>query len=138
MKFLRYISVQLFAYVLDMGGFVLLLNTIHADPIAANIFGKVLAGLFAFIAHRNFTFNEARNENKGRQAGMYFLLLALNVPLSSAALSVVLWFILNPVSAKLISDVVCVAISYWASKRFVFVRNSTGLTNQPPRQSSGL
>jgi putative flippase GtrA len=138
MKFLRYISVQLLAYVLDMGGFVLLLNTIRADPIVANIFGKVLAGLFAFIAHRNFTFNEARNENKGRQAGMYFLLLALNVPLSSAALSVILWFIPHPISAKLISDVVCVALSYWASKKLVFVRNSTAPTNKPPRQSRGL
>jgi putative flippase GtrA len=136
MKFLRYISVQLFAYVLDMGGFVLLLSTIRADPIVANIFGKVLAGLFAFLAHRNFTFNEARNENKGRQAGMYFLLLALNVPLSSAALSVVLWIIPHPVFAKLISDVVCVAVTYWASKKYVFVWNTVAPANPLSRQSS--
>ena len=51
---------------------------------------------------------------------MYFLLLSLNVPISSAALSVVLLVISPAVFAKFFADVICVVATYWISKKYVF------------------
>jgi|CXWL01.1.fsa_nt_gi putative flippase GtrA len=141
MKFIRYLAVQLFAYGLDMGGFLLMTYFFGIDVIVANIFGKIVAGLFAFFVHRNFTFGVAEETNRGRQAIKYFTLLALNVPLSSAALSLML-LVLNlpllatalnlvllnvplPVLAKFIADVICVFITFWLSKKYVFTAPRT-------------
>ncbi len=125
MTFVRYIAVQVVAYALDMGGFLLIFNLLATGPITANVFGKILAGVFAFLAHRSFTFGVENGEKAGRQATMYFALLALNVPLSSAALGLVLFAVSSPVLAKLIADVVCVFITYWLSKKYVFAPGSS-------------
>ena len=133
MSFVRYILVQLFAYVLDMGGFVFMFEFGKTDPIVANVFGKIAAGLFAFFAHRNVTFDHAREGKTARQASLYFLLLAINVPVSSAVFGVLLWIVTQPILAKMISDVLCVAVSYWLSRRYVFaksVKNSSNAISQ--------
>lgn len=123
MKFLRYIAVQVVAYGLDMGGFLVALTLFGSGPVIANFFGKVAAGFFAFLAHRYFTFGVTQRGERGRQAAMYFGLLALNIPLSSAALSFVLLFVSYPIIAKLISDAICVFLTYWLSNKYVFARS---------------
>ncbi|TKB26117.1 GtrA family protein [Desulfopila sp. IMCC35006] len=120
MKFVRYIAVQVLAYGLDMGGFLIVFDYFGAGPIIANIVGKIVAGIFAFFVHRSFTFVVSREGRKTRQAAMYFLLLALNVPISSVVLSIVLMAITQPVFAKFIADVIFVIVTYWISKKFVF------------------
>lgn len=120
MKFVRYVAVQVLAYGLDMGGFLLLFDFFGTGPIIANFFGKIVAGVFAFFVHRSFTFGVTHEGRKTQQASMYFLLLALNVPISSAALSVVLLAISPAVFAKFIADVICVVATYWISKKYVF------------------
>lgn len=121
MRFVRYVMVQLVAYGLDMGGFLLLITWLAMEPVTANIIGKVLAGLFAFVAHRSFTFGVAGTSGTRQQALRYFTLLALNIPLSTLLLSVLLWLIPFAVVAKFIADVVLVLLTYWLSKRFVFL-----------------
>lgn len=121
MSFIRYVAVQLVAYGLDMGTFVLMLASSGAGPLLANVSGKVVAGLFAFVVHRRFTFEAASSSRQGPQAVMYGLLLAFNIPLSSAVLSVVLLALPLPVAAKFLSDVICVFITYWLSRKYVFV-----------------
>lgn len=135
MKFIRYIVVQGIAYGLDMGVFLLTLIFFGAGPIVANVFSKIVAGCFAFLAHRSFTFGVAQDGRNPRQALMYFLLLALNVPFSSAMLSVLLLNVSHPILAKFIADVIGVAITYWISKIFVFPRRSKCAT-QPVHQRS--
>lgn len=120
MRFVRYVAVQVVAYGLDLGGFLLLFAIVGVGPLASNAFGKVAAGVFAFFAHRSFTFGVASDRGQGSSALKYFLLLALNIPLSSAALSLVLLALPHPVPAKFISDVLCVLVTYWLSKRYVF------------------
>lgn len=120
MKFIRYASVQVVAYGLDMFAFVVAITFIGLNPILANIFGKIVAGSLAFFLHRNFTFQTAEHGGR-RQAIGYFSLLGFNVPLTAAALALALFFISSPTLAKLVSDIVCVFITYWISKRFVFV-----------------
>lgn len=121
MTFVRYVAIQVLAYAIDMGVFLVVLKAALFTPIMANVLGKVAAGIFAFVAHRVFTFRVAERSSKKQQAIRYFLLLSLNIPLSSAVFSIMLAFISNPVAAKFIADVVCVVLTYGLSKHFVFV-----------------
>ncbi|MDH1147169.1 GtrA family protein [Pseudomonas mosselii] len=121
MRFFRYLLVQVLAYAVDLGGFALLVNGWGTNPLLANTIGKVLAGLFAFVAHRQFTFGVTTASSRSRQALRYFALLALNIPLSALILSALLWALPMPLVAKFIADVACVFLTYWLSKRFVFL-----------------
>ena len=91
-------------------------------PIVANVAGKLAAALFAFTLHRRFTFEGAAEGSRRRQGVLYFLLLAANIPLSSAVLAVLLLWIPFPAAAKFASDVICFALTYLVSKHFVFGR----------------
>ncbi|EFQ62887.1 MULTISPECIES: GtrA family protein [Pseudomonas] len=119
MTFVRYGTIQLMAYALDMGTFLLLMTLSQDHPVLANITGKMVAGVFAFFLHRHFTFQSTHASGKA-QAVRYFSLLALNIPVASALFSLGLYFINSPAPVKLISDVICVALTYWISKLFVF------------------
>jgi putative flippase GtrA len=120
MRFLRYLLVQVLAYGLDMGGFILLFTRFGIDPLVANMVGKMMAGLFAFVAHRSFTFGVAEAGGKIQQGVRYLALLAVNIPFSALALSATLWVTSMAVAAKFLADVICVLLTYWLSKRFVF------------------
>lgn len=122
MHFVRYLLVQVLAYILDMGVFVLLFTHFGIEPIVANMVSKVLAGLFAFVAHRNFTFCVGAAGGKAKQALRYFVLLTLNIPVSAFALGAILWVIPTAVLAKFVADVICVFFTYCLSKRFVFLK----------------
>jgi putative flippase GtrA len=123
LTFIRYGAIQLMAYALDMGAFLLLITFFEGHPVLANIAGKVTAGVFAFFLHRHFTFKSTYGSGKA-QAMRYFSLLAINIPVASALFSVGLYFVDNPAAVKLICDVVCVALTYWISKLFVFHSDS--------------
>lgn len=125
MRFTRYLLVQVVAYGLDMGGFVLLFTYFDVHPLLANVIGKVLAGLFAFVAHQSFTFGVAAAGGTRRRAVRYFTLLALNIPLSALILSAMLWVIPMTVVAKFAADAIGVLLTYWLSKRFVFLSGDT-------------
>ena len=125
MRFVRYLLVQVLAYGLDMGVFILLFSQFGIQPLVANVIGKVFAGLFAFVAHRCFTFGVVCVGGAGLQAVRYFTLLALNIPLSALVLNSMLWVIPIAVLAKFVTDVSCVLITYWLSKRFVFLNSDT-------------
>ena len=121
MTFVRYVSIQLLAYGIDMGVFLLILQTGLAAPIWANVLAKLAAGLFAFILHRYFTFRAVESGALKHQVVRYFVLLALNIPVASAILVLLLLWIGEPVVAKFIADIICVALTYVVSKRFVFI-----------------
>ena len=119
MTFIRYGLIQLVAYALDMGAFLLLIALFEDQPVLANIAGKGVAGVFAFFLHRHFTFQSAHGSSKA-QAVRYFSLLAINIPIASALFSVGLYVVDSPAPVKLVCDVICVALTYWISKLFVF------------------
>jgi putative flippase GtrA len=134
MTFLRYLAIQVIAYGVDMGTFLVALHYGAFEPIVANIVSKLAAGSFAFVVHRNFTFSATDAGSAGRQALRYFVLLAVYAPVSSAILELnMMWLplsaiqTLNPawlpqpvVIAKFISDIMCVALSFVLSKYFIF------------------
>lgn len=121
MTFLRYIAIQILAYVIDMGGFLLLLHAQLLSPILANIFSKLAAGIFAFFCHKHFTFRIAFGDTAG-QGARYFTLLALNIPLSSSVLALQLAWVNEPAIAKITADIICLAFTYLVSKYFVFTK----------------
>jgi len=123
MTFIRYIIIQLFAYGIDMESFYLIITGTSHGPIAGNIAGKLLAGIFAFLCHRHITFHSAETGSVWRQALRYFPLLAIMTPVSSAVLAVLLKWISHPVPAKIAADIICVAITYFLSRNFVFTGN---------------
>lgn len=115
----RYLGVQVVAYGIDYGAYALVYFA-GGNALAANIVGKVLAGAFAFLAHRAFTFRSSDGP-VGTQLVRYAGLLALNIPLSSACLYVLMAW-LPPLVAKVVADVACVAVTYALSRSLVFVR----------------
>lgn len=130
MTFVRYFLVQLVAYFIDMGGFLLLLK-MDVDWLVANIVSKLLAGLFAFLAHRHFTFSGATATDSRIQAFKYFLLLSLNLPLSTLVLGQALKFVSYPVVAKFIADAICILFTFWLSKRVVFSKSEGEVATTP-------
>lgn len=121
--FVRYISIQLIAYLIDFGGFVIAVRFLGQDVFVSNIFAKLAAGLFAFFCHRRFTF--AVEDSGLSQAVRYFALLTLNIPVSSAVLGAFLWMSGQTYVAKFISDIVIVALTYLISKHVVFKKNAS-------------
>lgn len=124
MTFIRYAAIQLLAYGIDMGLFLIVLKSGLSEPIAANVLSKIAAGLFAFVVHRRFTFRVEESADIRHQAIRYFLLLALNIPVASAILALLFVWITEPVAAKFIADIVCVALTYGLSKHFIFIGKS--------------
>ncbi|MFJ3120886.1 GtrA family protein [Pseudomonas protegens] len=135
MIFIRYGAIQVLAYALDMGTFLLLLYFFQNEPVLANIAGKGVAGLFAFFLHRHFTFQSTAGSSKV-QAVRYFSLLAINIPAASVLLGAGLYFFDNPTVVKFVSDVACVLLTYWLSKVFIF--HSDKYDAAPPERSKGL
>jgi len=133
MSFVRYLLVQVLAYGLDMGGFLLMLELVGTGPLLANIAGKVLAGTFAYFAHHYFTFAISSGRQERGQALKYLSLLAFNLPLSSLVLAATLYLVPHAVLAKLFADAACIGLTYWLSKTFVFVQRRTlPDASQPP------
>ena len=135
MRFLRYLIVQCIAYGLDLGGFLLLFSVLGSGPLPANAAGKIVAGVFAFLAHRSFTFRLTGHSPEPRQVIGYCLLLTLNIPLSSAVLFGLMQFIPLTIVAKVAADAVCIGITYTLSRKYVF-RDSSA-TAAATQQESG-
>ena len=120
--FAIYISVQVFAYCIDIGTFSILLTWLNSSPTFANAAGKVNACVFAFCMHRWFTFSST-GEIRG-EAARYTALALLNIVASSALLGVLTIVISLVVVAKIISDVILIAATFAIARTFVFKQKS--------------
>lgn len=127
MQFIRYLLVQVIAYSIDMGGFIFLTTYFEMPLLVANTISKIFAGIFAFLSHSKFTFNVSKEKFKGRQFFRYFLLLAINIPISALILSFVLMVAHSVVVGKFISDVIGIFFTFWLSKRFVFFKSESNV-----------
>lgn len=103
-----------------MGVFLIFVELLAIGPLISNVLSKLAAGAFAFFMHRSFTF-ELKGGLHQSQALQYTSLLMINIPLTSIALALMLTFIPNVVIAKFLSDVSCFALSYFVSKKYIFV-----------------
>lgn len=118
-KFLRYNLVQISAYVLDIGTFLVLIFLLPSQLVFSNISGKIVAGIYAFYFHKHFTF---KSTGKGRVRGELFrftVLLGLNSLLSTLLLLVLAPYFVEGV-AKVIADIICVGLSFFLANKLVF------------------
>lgn len=118
--------IQVIAYGIDISIFYLLIKLVLLNPILANVICKTAAGCFAFFAHVYITF-ESYTISLKTQAVKYFALLFLNIPLSSIILKLLLTYISSVTLAKILSDAICIMISFSLSKYFVFTLNKSKL-----------
>ena len=123
MTFVRYVAVQLVAYAIDLGVFVLLFHGAIAGPITANVLAKIAAGTLAFYAHRGYTFRITGTGRIRREAVKYASLLALNVPLASALLALLMLVVPSATVSKIAADVICVGLTFMLTKHGVFGEN---------------
>lgn len=117
MTFVRYLLIQVVAYAIDMGVFILSMEALLFGALSANVLAKICAGVFAFICHQRFTFAV---QGQASQPFKYFSLLMINIPLASGLLALCLLLIENAIAAKFIADVACVALTYVLCKYFIF------------------
>jgi putative flippase GtrA len=118
--FARYFFIQATLYLLDMGIFILLCRLFSFPAVGANIVGKVIASLAAFVAHRFFTFGITGQDQLIRQAASFITLLLINIPISTLLLTLFLRGIAWPEIAKLLADVVTLGINFLLIKKFIF------------------
>lgn len=118
--FSRYLGVQIIAYGVDVGCFLLL--CILINPVPANVLSKVAAGSFAFFAHRRVTFKVHGHSDGRSQLLKYAALLTLNIPVSSGLLALFLPRLPFAVLAKVVSDTICVGMTFVLSRYVVFTR----------------
>jgi len=116
--FTRYLGIQIIAYGIDIGGFLLLCLLI--SPVPANVLSKIAAGSFAFVAHRRVTFNVHRYGGGRGQLLKYAALLAINIPVSSGLLVLFLTWVPVAALAKIVSDTICVGMTFILSRHLVF------------------
>ena len=124
-SFIRYCSVQILTYLIDLGGFLFLLYSDLFGPIAANVIAKAAAAVVAFTAHRHFTFSVGEKSLRFVQSIRYGFLLVLNIPLSNLIFYLLLLVITPVVFAKFIADVIFVFANYLLSKKLVFSDHQT-------------
>lgn len=121
----RYIAVQLLAYGLDVGTFTAIVTLVDLAAPLANVFAKIVAGIFAFFAHRHVTFEAAEHGRLWDQMARYATLLLLNGFASSALLATLLLVIPHPLVAKILADVALITVSFSLSKALIFRRHRT-------------
>ncbi len=115
-----YVVIMGAGYAIDMGLFLVLLNLIGMELVLANISSKGVSAVFSFFAHRAYTFPQADRNAKARQITMYALVVAVNIPLATAILALLVKWIEQPALAKFIADLLCVGISYLQTRYLVF------------------
>ena len=125
MTFFRYIAVQILAYCIDIGMFWLMLAISAVSSVWANVLAKLVAGFFAFFLHRCFTFSLDQSVFAKGQAIRYFVLLSLNIPFALAVFVLFLLWVPDPFVVKLIADVICVGLTYYLNKCFIFYQTKS-------------
>jgi putative flippase GtrA len=131
MTFLRYLAIQLLSYGIDMGTFLFILRIDLVGSVMANLIAKFVAGFFAYFIHRHFTFRVTAIGVATKIQGIrYFILLLLNIPVSSAIFSLLLIWLSQMVVAKFTADIFCVGVTYLLSKHFIFTDYSKKARSQ--------
>lgn len=123
----RYVLIQVLAYGLEFAAFWLVLRLGGEALVGpANVAGKALAGLFAFVAHRLFTFPGEQRRGVAAQAALYVGSLALNAALGTLLLLGLLQLGLPAAPAKLVSDTVMIVLTFLVSRHVIFARREDG------------
>lgn len=115
-----YVVVQLFVFLLDVVVFYAIATTFNQGIIVSNTLSRVVSGSLTFVLHRYLTFPDSQGSNLYKSAGKFFLLLALNVPITSGLIMLFEIAAGSLVTAKIAGDGVYFVFSFLVSKFLIF------------------
>lgn len=113
----KYITVQVVAYLFDLGVFIAALAATGA-PFISNLGAKCIALGVAFGLHRKYTF-EVQGDGATKQ-GIYYFALGAAVSIAASLLLLFLNKYIPSIGAKLLSDVILFFAAFLISKLFIF------------------
>ena len=121
-QIVRYVIVAVAAYLVDFGGFFVLLHA-GVPLVWANVTVKILAAIFGFFAHRKFSYRIQGYAGAWPHAVKYFGLALAYTPASTLVLVVLTQFIPNLAAAKFSADVILFLVTYFVTSKFVFLKS---------------
>ncbi|MBB5192470.1 putative flippase GtrA [Silvimonas terrae] len=121
-QIVRYVIVAVLAYLIDFGGFFVLLHA-GLPLVWANVAVKIAAAIFGFFVHRKFTYRIKGYGGAWAHAAKYFGIAFIYTPASTMVLLIMTQFISNVAIAKFGADVLLFLITYFITSKFVFLRN---------------
>jgi putative flippase GtrA len=122
LTFFRYLIIAGLAYIVDMGGYYLLIK-LHMIPLVANIIVKVVAAICGFYLHRRFTYRITDRLDVSSHAKKYFGTALVYTPASTVTLFLLMLVIPDPIYAKALSDILLFLLTYWITTKFTFNTN---------------
>lgn len=119
-KFFRYILVQVSAYVIDMGLFMVVVFLLPERLAIANFCGKVFAGVYAFIFHKYFTFKSVVGGGGKAEALRFILLNVFTFFMSTFFLLLFTPYIMDTFFSKLLADAICIGLTFLLANKLVY------------------
>jgi putative flippase GtrA len=119
-KILRYNLVQVSAYVIDIGLFMVVVFLLPERLAIANFCGKAFAGVYAFIFHKYFTFRSVVGGGGKGEALRFTLLNIFTFFMSTFFLLLFTPYITDTFFSKLLADVICIGMTFLLANKLVF------------------
>ena len=124
----RFIIVGTCLYITDFSMYYTLVK-FNTNPLWANFYGKISGAFVGFFLHRMFTFRVANKRLFWRHALKYAIVNLLYAPFSSFILKMVISLNGHIVVSRVISDIICILISYFVARFVVFNKESRDSTS---------
>lgn len=122
---LRYLLTGGVVYLVDLATYLLLHGLSPDRYAAANIAGKIAGAATGFVLHNLFTFAGRKQLGGASRAVRYVALLLLNLTASAGLLWLAVERLGLPATpARIAIDILVIAASFLASRRFVFARSA--------------
>lgn len=120
------------AYVVDAGGFNLLVHLPHAPladkPLTAKVISTSLAILVAYLGNREWTWRDRQRAHRARELSLFVLLNIIALLIAVLALGVSRYgfgftsAIADNISGNIIGVVIGTVFRYWSYQRWIFKR----------------
>lgn len=117
----RYGLVGLCVFAADVLVYLACLAAAPHAFLLGNACGKATGALLGFVLHKRFTFSWRQKDSGLRQLASYIGLFLSNLALSSG----LLWLLVTPIGlgavfAKLMVDMIVIAVSFFVSRLWVY------------------
>lgn len=117
--FIRYLLVQGFGYLADIGFFTLF-YMLGIPILTSNALGKVIASVFCFASNRSFTFADRERQPWVNEALRYAAMQIGYVLVSSCVLLAMVRFLGESIIVKFMCDCSLIVLSFAVARKFVF------------------
>ena len=127
----RFGTVGVFAYVIDVGIFNLLVHAgspgvLYEKPLTAKIVATLTATLFAYFANRQWTWRERERRGFWREYGLFMVLNAVGLVITLVPLAISRYVLsldsalADNLAANIIGVGCGTAFRFWSYRRWVF------------------